>query len=334
MGQNMREGDLLRRIYAGNSDLPQRVTLPPGDDMGAVRLLGDEVLAAVDQLAESVHVDLSNTPLEKVGRKAVTRNLSDIAAMGAKPTATLAAACLPRGFAQPSAERLLEAMRQTAMTYDCPLIGGDVSLWDGPMLLSVTVLAEPAGLAPLLRVGSQPGDWVCLSGDLGGSLQPMPQPDGRPYVHHLDFQPRLELGRALAAHERLRPRAMIDLSDGLGKDLGHLCGQGLRAVLELDRLPISPRAREAARHSGRAPWEHALGDGEDYELCFSLPGDLSPEEIPQAIDGVAIRVVGRFERAEPDRGRPAGVALRSDDGSLQSLEGLGWEHQGDYHENP
>src|SRR4051812_7406374 len=117
----MKEFDLLHRIWSFNASLPPRVTLPPGDDMGALRLTGRDVLVTVDQVADGVHVDLRTQPLEKVGRKAIPRNLSDVAAMAARPVGAVAAAALPRGFGEARAAALFEAMRTVAAAYDCPL---------------------------------------------------------------------------------------------------------------------------------------------------------------------------------------------------------------------
>ena len=137
----MRERDLLKHIYAANAGLPADVGIPPGDDMGAVSVGGQQVLVTVDQVADGVHVDLANTPIEKTGRKAITRSLSDVAAMAAVPVGAVAAASLKRDFGEPRAEALFDAMRQTAQSYQCPLIGGDISVWDGPTILTVTVFA-------------------------------------------------------------------------------------------------------------------------------------------------------------------------------------------------
>src|SRR5258705_8326148 len=121
----MREFDVLKHIYAANAGLDRRVVIPPGDDMGMIRLRAAKgsLLAAVDQLVDGRHVRVATTPIELVGRKAITRSLSDIAAMGAQPLATLVAAALPPDFGEARANALFDAMRATADQYDCPLIG-------------------------------------------------------------------------------------------------------------------------------------------------------------------------------------------------------------------
>ncbi|MEZ6191152.1 MAG: thiamine-phosphate kinase [Phycisphaerales bacterium] len=315
----MRELELLAHIYKANPALPGAVSIPPGDDMGAVVVGGVTLLVTVDQVADGVHFELGSTPLEKIGRKAITRNLSDVAAMAAKPVGAAAAACLPKGFAGADAMTLFDAMRATAEAFGCPLIGGDISAWDQRLILTVTVFAEPGGVEPVTRNTAKAGDGVYVTGALGGSLIEMDNPSG--YVHHLDFTPRIALARKLAADETTRPHAMIDLSDGLAQDLTRICERsGVRAQIECDKLPVSPAARLAAQRSGQPAWRHALGDGEDYELCFTAPeGVLSGE-----IDGVPITMVGRILAAGPG---PV-VGLLQSDGTETDVAGLGWEHTG------
>lgn len=339
----MREFALLQHIFTSNSQLPDVVAIPPGDDMGALRLGDCTVLVAVDQVADGVHVDVANTSLEKVGRKAITRNLSDVAAMAARPVGAVAAASLPRDFGEANARALFEAMRVTAASFGCPLFGGDVSMWDAPMLLTVTVLAEPfESHEPILRRGAKAGDGVYVTGRLGGSLITMnadsdtDDPDmaglmGRRssfagYTHHLDFTPRLDTARQLAADPVTRPTAMIDLSDGLLGDLKHICEQSnVAAILERDRLPLAQAARIASQRSGKPDWFHALTDGEDYELLFTAATDT----MPPWVDDVQVTRIGTVvklsEGADP-------VILHDAHGGVVDWPGGpgnqagGWEH--------
>jgi len=285
--------------------------IPPGDDMGAITIGGQTVLVAVDQLADQVHFDSTTASLNQVARKAVTRNLSDIAAMAALPVGMVAAAALPRDFGQDKANKLFNAMRKVAEQFNCPLFGGDISIWDQRLMLTVTVLAEPAGIEPILRTGAQVGDAICVTGALGGSLITL---DG--YTHHLDFQPRITAARALAEHHR--PHCMIDLSDGLAKDIGHIGrAANLGVVIDADKLPISPAAQQAVTQSGKPAWQHAIGDGEDYELCFTMP----PEQVPSQIEDVPITPIGQIVETPQ-------LNVRLPDGTLQSLADFGWEHTG------
>lgn len=287
----MRESQLLKHIYGFNDGLPESVVIGPGDDMGAVHVAGADVLVTVDQVADGVHFDLGRDPLELVGRKAMTRNLSDVAAMAALPVGAVVAACLPRAFTDAQASQLFDAIRRTGMQYGCPVFGGDIAVWDQKLLVSVTVLAHGAGITPVRRSGARPGDAVYVTGRLGGSFS-----SGR----HLTFEPRLELARTLARKYDLH--CMIDLSDGLGRDLGHLCAAAnLGAVVEESALPIAA-----------GDWTNALGDGEDYELCFTVAPNVRVTE--------ATRVGAMVEGS--------GVSVRLRDGSLRDGRDLGWEHHG------
>ena len=318
----MREFSILQHVFASNRGLPPRVTIPPGDDMGALRLGGRDVLVTVDQVADGVHFDLASTPLEKIARKAITRNVSDVAAMAAKPVGSVVAAALPRTFGEERAERLFDLMRDAAQQYECPIFGGDVSMWDHPLLVSVTVLAEPwPGVAPVLRSGASPGDLVFVTGTLGGSIETL----GDGYTHHLDFEPRVELARQLASNAGTRPTAMIDISDGLARDLLHICElSGVSAELVAGDLPASRGCAAASRKSGRAPWSHALADGEDYELCFTVAADRAAG-LPKQVAGVPITRVGRI--VERTSGR-ASVIARTPDGAMRDVTDSGWEHHG------
>jgi thiamine-monophosphate kinase len=315
----MRELNLLSHIYGANHALPAGVTIPPGDDMGAVTIGGRQVLVTVDQVADGVHFNLSSDPIDKIGRKAITRNLSDVAAMAARPVGAVAAACLPKGFGEERAKALFDSMRANAERFDCPLIGGDISTWDQRLILTVTVFAEPGGIDPVLRTGAKVGDTVYVTGSLGGSLIKRDDPPG--YTHHLDFTPRIDLARRLAGDPTTRPHAMIDLSDGLGQDLIRLCEQGeVNAVINSASLPISPSALLAAERSGQPAWRHAVGDGEDYELCFTAGN----KAFPDTIDGVPVTAIGII--GEPDGG-PL-TTIRLPDGTTADTAGLGWEHRG------
>lgn len=316
----MRECDLLEHIYQANANLPKTVTIPPGDDMAAVRFCHMSALITVDQIADGVHFDSATTPIEKIGRKAITRNLSDVAAMAAVPVSAVVAACLPRHLGQAQTNKLFDAMRCVAESYECPLIGGDIAIWDRPLVLTVTVMASPEDIRPLLRSSATVGDMICVSGQLGGSLETIGD-----YTHHLDFEPRIALARALGANPDLELHAMIDLSDGLAKDLAHICrASGVGAEILVDHLPVSSAACAISRRDHRPPWEHALDDGEDYELCFTL-SSRSKSSLPRQVAGVEITPIGTIAQRD-DADQPNVVVKLPDGSSLRLDPSLGWEH--------
>jgi thiamine-monophosphate kinase len=303
----MREFELIRSILAHNASLPESVTIPPGDDMAAIVVGNETLLCAADQLIEGVHFDRASATIAQIGRKAVTRNLSDVAAMAGKPLATLAAVSLPSTIRDEEAGRLLSAVRETAAAYDAVLIGGDTAIKDGPLTLSVTVLATAGGVSPVTRAGASDGDAIYVTGQLGGSLHAY---GGK--THHLDFEPRVALARQLAEDAATRPTAMIDLSDGLARDLAHLTPH---AEIEGRVLPVSAVARQYAARDGRPGWLHAVADGEDYELLFTAAADAS---IPKQIDGVPITRIGRVTDGR-------GLVLINGAERI-AIGGLGWEH--------
>ncbi|MEM9110439.1 MAG: thiamine-phosphate kinase [Planctomycetota bacterium] len=305
----MREFELIRSIMAHNASLPEHVMIPPGDDMAAIGLGEDQLLIAIDQVIDQVHFDLGSATLQQIGRKAVTRNLSDVAAMAARPLVTLVSAVFPKGFAESDAEQLLSFVRETALAYEAPLIGGDTATCDGPLTLSVTVLATADGVEPVQRAGAKQGDAIYVTGQLGGS-----QHAYQGITHHLAFEPRLTTARTLATNPDTRPTAMIDLSDGLARDLPHLV-QG--AKIDSHLLPITPAARQIALQDGRPGWLHAVADGEDYELLFTAATDAT---IPGEIDGVPITRIGEVTHQK-------GVFLL-DGPEVIPIQGLGWEHHG------
>jgi len=296
-------------VYESNAHLGADVVIPPGDDLGMVHLPGGAMmLAGVDQLVADRHYDPQTTALELIGRKAMTRSLSDIAAMAAVPVASLAAVVLPPDFGEERAEQLFEAMRAAAAQYDCPLIGGDIALHTDPshpLTCSTTVIARPLGAQhpPRTRGLAQPGDGVYVTGRLGGSLA-----SGR----HLTFEPRIQ--EAIALYEMLGSRlhAMIDLSDGLGRDAGH--------IAEMSKVMIEIDAGAIPCSSGNdIDWKRAVSDGEDYELCFTATGD-----VPQKIAAVEITKTGRVCKAKTARDARVFVIDRN---QCIDVSHSGWEHR-------
>jgi len=294
----MRENDFLQMIASHNAALPPSVSIPPGDDMAAMRFGDQTLLVGVDQVVDGIHFDLQEHGPEAAGRKAVTRCLSDVAAMAAIPVGAVVAALLPRGMGDDSARRLYDAVRQTGERFGCPVVGGDTAIGGAALVIGVTVWADPAGVEPLRRDGAQAGDWLCVTGRLGG---------------------------AWAAIEGLELRAMMDLSDGLAADLPRLCrASAVGAQIDAPRLPVHDDAVELAARDGVDAWRHALNDGEDYELCFAAGAESAARLLPETIAGVPVTRIGQFEAPEVGA---APVWLRDPKGDRRPLEAGGWEHE-------
>ena len=313
----MREFELLEHVYAANAELARHVRIGPGDDMAMVDLDGGRLLVAVDQIVAGKHVDLDTTPLELVGRKAITRSLSDIAAMAGKPVASLVAVTLPPDFGSKRATTLFDAMRKTAADYDCPLIGGDIAIHNEnshPLTCSVTVLATPSGEHVVTRDGAKAGDGVYVTGRLGGSLLP----DGT--GHHLTFEPRIKEAIELYRHLGTNLHAMIDISDGLGRDAAHIAeASGVSIQIDARLIPCRPGIE----------WRQAASEGEDYELCFTASGEL-----PTNMFELEVTRIGEvFDRKEPEKssrgeagGGSRGVVFLDGASELPGDE-LGWQHE-------
>jgi thiamine-monophosphate kinase len=192
-------------------------------------------------------------------------------------------------------------LREAAGAFGCAVVGGDTGSWGGKLALSVTILGRSGGTAPVTRSGARPGDVLCVTGALGGSLL------GR----HMDFRPRVNEAIALAVLGP--PTSMIDLSDGLSRDLGHLCREsGVGAVVMAGAVPVHEDAVRM-RRDGRTPLDHALHDGEDYELLFTVgPGTVKDLPAPA-------HVIGAIQSGP-------GVWLQHPDGRREPLGPKGWEH--------
>ncbi len=255
-----------------------RVPLAAGDDLAALRFGSADglILVGIDQVLDGVHFDAQLHEPERIGRKAMNRNLSDCAAMACLPAAATVSLALPRTMPVAWAKRLYDGIRLAGEAFDCPIVGGDTGAWDGPLAVTVAILGRAAGVEPVRRSGAKPGDAVYVTGPLGGSIL------GR----HLDFVPRVAEARDLVARHRVS--AMIDLSDGLSRDAGHLAREsGVGIVIDAARVPIHPDV--ARLDDDRPPLEHAVNDGEDYELCFTgEPGIASAIRVGTVIDGSGV----------------------------------------------
>jgi thiamine-monophosphate kinase len=215
-----------------------------------------------------------------VGRKAMAVNLSDIAAMAGRPRAAVVAVGLPRDGGRTLGEELYHGLQEMADEFETAIVGGDTNTWSGPLVLSVTLLGEATGRGPVLRSGAKAGDWLLVTGPLGGSI----------LGKHLTFTPRVREARRL--HELSELHALIDVSDGLSADVQHICEESrCGAVLFADQIPIADSAR--LLDDGRSPLQHALSDGEDFELVAALPADEARRMLQtQPVPGIALVHIG------------------------------------------
>jgi thiamine-monophosphate kinase len=283
--------------------------LGPGDDAAVLNMNDiDECVITVDLLTDQVDFILSEVDPRRVGRKALAVSLSDMAAMAAWPLAAVIAVALPKQGGRELAMLLYEGILPLAEKYKVAIAGGDTNTWDGPLVITTTVVGKPAWRRPLLRSGAKPGDRIIVTGAFGGSIL------GR----HLDFEPRLGDADLLAKTFRLH--AGMDVSDGLALDLSRLAAEsGVGAIVDTDHVPIHDDARRLSESDGRSPLEHSLSDGEDFELLLAAdPKDA--KLLTQPSTGyLALTDIGEFT-AEP------GLWQRDADGVVRPLTPTGWEH--------
>jgi thiamine-monophosphate kinase len=289
----------------GQTPADPRVPIGPGDDAALVELQSRGLLATVDMLLEGVHFSFDEATPVDVGRKAMNVNLSDIAAMAGTPLFALLAVGLPPGSPTSVPEGLFEGLKEAADRFNVAIIGGDTNSSRSGVVVSVTVLGEPHPKGVVKRSGAKVGDALMVTGKLGYSR----------LGKHLSFTPRIAEARRL--HECCRLTAMMDLSDGLGGDVFHLTGEsGVGAVIHADAIPIAD-----GPHDDRSPLQHALSDGEDFELLFATPPEDAERLLidqPLADIGVSLSRIGAVTRE-------LGVRLRHGDAETP-LEPSGFVH--------
>jgi thiamine-monophosphate kinase len=304
------EFSLIERYFRCGIGSGDGVRIGVGDD-GALLSVdpGEELVVTVDTLVADVHFPAAGAAAE-VAQRALRVNLSDLAAMAATPRWFLLALTLPTADADWLAD-FASGLAEAANTYGCTLVGGDTTR--GPLAVTITALGTvPAG-ATLPRSGAAAGDWVLVTGSLGGAaaaLAEMRERSGcRARSPDLDArywrpEPRLAEARAL----RGLASAAIDVSDGLLADLGHIaCASGLGAELSLETLPLDVAAVERCGVARVREW--ALGAGDDYELCFTVApqhagevqaliagGGLNATRVGQLVAGTGVRVRDRHGR--------------------------------------
>lgn len=324
----MGEFELLARVWERLPGPDARVVLGAGDD-AAVTLPGGATATSVDALIEGVHFRRGQAELGLVGRKALATALSDLAAMGAEPGEAYVVLGAPPDLSEDECLELVDGMVSLAAETGTTIAGGDLSR--APVLmLSVTVVGHAASAEQLVgRGGARPGDLLVLTGELGGAaagLALLEHPElaasvGGETADHLrrrqlDPAPRLKAGRALAA---AGATAMIDLSDGLGGDAGHLAERSGAAIrIGAGSLPLAKGVAEVAAATGREPLQLAVSGGEDYELLAALPPERLGEASSAIGDAAEASLTSIGEIAEGE-----GIEIRLPGGAL--LEPRGYD---------
>ncbi len=305
----MRERELIDIIAAAAGGNGQGLLQAMGDDCAVIEKEEGRVwLLTMDSLVESVHFDPAWHPPDLLGRKAVSVNVSDVAAMGGEPRFILLSLALPPGFADSRVSAFVDGFTAACRDYGCLLVGGDTVASPAGISISVTAVGEAATGRVLYRAGARPGDTVWVSGPLGLAAAGLDlfragaatrEPALRPLLAaHLDPRARTGLGRLLAESDMVH--AMMDLSDGLATDLAHICRRsGVGARIRADLLPRHPGLERAAAILGRDPVAWMVSGGEDFELLFTAAaGDAAGLGRLAAASGYRLHPVGRIVEGE------------------------------------
>ncbi len=326
-----RETALIEALAQRFGPAPPEVILGIGDDCAALSLSGaDYLLWTVDTLVEGVHFDLSYLTLMQLGWKALAVNLSDIAAMGGKPSQALLSLEWPPERDPALALELADGLAQAGREYGVAIIGGDTVASPGRLALTVTLTGRVPARQMLKRAGAQAGDLIYVTGELGeaaAGLRVLKQrPDLDPELAaaliaaHIAPRPQLAAGRLLA--QKGLAAAAIDLSDGVASDLFHICrASGVGAVIPAAAVPICPRVLAAAPYLKTDPLELALMGGEDYQLLFTCPRKKVPR-LSQAFTAAGLHqplLLGEIVAGDPR------VRLAAAKGEVD-ISGAGFDH--------
>lgn len=276
-----------------------------GDDMAVIAAPAGQFLLSTDLLLDGVHFDSKVHTFTQIGRKAVARVLSDCAAMAVRPAALLVSVALPTDMPWSNVKDLFESMHAIAEEFGAGIAGGDTARWGAPLAIDVTVTAEAyPGIAPVKRSGAKINDAIYTTGPLGGSIR------GR----HMAFCPRVAEALTIATRLGNDLHAMIDISDGLALDLWRMCeASQVGALLDESALQsvISNEARQCEPRDGVDALQHALNDGEDYELLLAVAPSAD-------VDGLQLNSIGRIVAS--------GLTLTRLDGKAETLLPRGYVH--------
>lgn len=304
-----------------------------GDDAAVLDFKDKQALISTDLLLEGVHFDLSYVPLMHLGYKAVQVNLSDIYAMNGIATQITVSLGVSSKFPLEAVEEIYKGIELACNKFNIDLIGGDTSTSRQGLVISVTSIGYAAKEDITYRNGAQEGDLLCVSGDLGGAYvglqilerekqifleNPQIQPDleGKDYIIERQLKPE---GRRdvvdLLAQLKIKPTAMIDVSDGLASEILHITNQSDKGcTIYEDKLPIDPVTYETARELGLDPTVCALNGGEDYELLFTIK-QTDYEKLKNDVD---ISIIGHITD------KNSGVKMISKSDVVHELKAQGW----------
>jgi thiamine-monophosphate kinase len=293
------EFGLISRVVA-RLEVGPSVLLGPGDDAAVVLAPDNRIVASTDVLVEGRHFRRDWSSGTDVGHRAAAANLADIAAMGAAPTALLVALCVPPDLDVAWAEELADGLSAEAAKVGASVVGGDMSA-SPTLTVAVTALGDLRGQAPVVRSGAQPGDVVALAGRIGYAAagytvlsRGFRTPKVLVEAHR---RPEVPYSAGIAA-ARLGATSMIDVSDGLLSDLGHIATASVVGIdIHADAFEVPSQMRDAASALGVDPYTWILGGGDDHALAATFPPDVSLPPYWKAIgvvhEGTGVTVDGK-----------------------------------------
>lgn len=320
------EGALIARIAQCVGQIPPpeaaRLVQGIGDDTAVLQVGEQTLLWTADMLVEGVHFRLDWMDAASLGWKSLAVNLSDIAAMGGTPVGALLSMALPSERTGAWLDAFVEGFAACARTYGAALLGGDTNRAE-QMVIDVSVLGILMG-QPVMRSGARVGDWLLVSGALGGSRAGLHalaagKTAAIDLTPHFRPAPRLQVGALARA---LGASTMMDLSDGLAADLPKLLrASGVGAVVHAGRIPVHPVAAHWAHRQGIDPVAFAIAGGEDYELLIAAPPAVAQHLLVRvpAETGVPLTQIGEVLEV-PE------LWLAREDGTRESFEIVGWDH--------
>lgn len=286
------EFGLIERFLSKLGLRGSNVLLGPGDDCAVIRVGRARILLTTDMLVEGTHFRRDWMSPKEIGAKAILVNLSDIAAMGGDPRFALLSVGLPRSFSVSEADQLFRGMKEVAQKNGVAIVGGDTNA-SARLVVNIVLIGLSHDRRVLKRSGARAGDVIYVTGTLGDAalgLEALRRGKRRGYERfvrrHRRPPCRIGIGRKLARNRRVH--SLIDLSDGLAGDLGHILeASGVGAEIDREAVPVSPGFLDGARRLGEDPDRLKLAGGEDYELLFT-----ADPRLPSKIDGVPLTKIG------------------------------------------
>jgi thiamine-monophosphate kinase len=327
------EFGLIDHLTKNNEVKNASTILSIGDDAAVIDHIGKQTVVSTDMLIEGIHFDLMYTPLKHLGYKSVVVNLSDVYAMNATPTQITLNIAFSNRFSLEALDEFYEGVYAACEKYNVDLVGGDTTTSQKGFIISVTAIGEVAPDKYVTRFGTQKGELLCVSGDLGGAFLGLTllEREKKVFLETKGVQPDLEnqdyiIGRLLKPEARkdiieffaendIMPTTMIDVSDGLSSEILHICNQSeTGAVLYEQKIPVNDLSRQFAYKLELDPTACALSGGEDYELLFTI----KQSDHDKIVLNEQISIIGYITEKEE------GVNIITKGGNKHEITAQGW----------